>query len=95
MQASTDPYLPPKRNNNSQRNLRQDEKFKTHLHNTEVKENQTKLQGTNVLSVKEAIILQVPVMAPLEKFNTVKEKKLCYNCRRDDHFTSKCKSENT
>ena len=34
-------------------------------------------------------------MAPLEKFNTVKGKKLCYNCLRDDHFTSKCNSKNT
>ena len=34
-------------------------------------------------------------MALLEKFNSVKRKKLCYNCLRDDHFTSKCKSKNT
>ena len=30
-------------------------------------------------------------MAPLEKLNTVKGKKLCYNCLRDNHFESKCK----
>ena len=34
-------------------------------------------------------------MAPLEKFNTVKGKKLCYNRLRDDHFTSKCKSKDS
>ena len=34
-------------------------------------------------------------MAPLEKINTVKGKKLCYNCLRDDPFTSKCNSKIT
>ena len=34
-------------------------------------------------------------MAPLKKISTVKGKKLCYNCLRDDHFTSKCNSKNT
>ena len=32
---------------------------------------------------------------PLKKFNTVKGKKFCNNCFRDDYFTSKCKSKNT
>ena len=34
-------------------------------------------------------------MAPLEKFKSVKGKKLCYNCLRDDQFTSKCNSKYT
>ena len=34
-------------------------------------------------------------MPPLERFNTVKRTKLCYNCLRDDHFTSKYNSKNT
>ena len=33
-------------------------------------------------------------MAPLEKFNTVEGKKLCYNCLRDYHFTSNSNSKN-
>ena len=36
-EASTDSYLPPKWDNNSQRNLRQDKKYKRHIHTTEIK----------------------------------------------------------
>ena len=46
IQALTDPYLLPGRDNNSESSLRQDEKFKTQIHTTEVKE--------EFLSVKEA-----------------------------------------
>ena len=34
-------------------------------------------------------------MNDLEKFNTIKSNKLCYNCFRGDNLTSKCKSKNT
>ena len=34
-------------------------------------------------------------MNDLEKFNTIKVNKLCYNCFKGDHFTSKCKSKIT
>ena len=34
-------------------------------------------------------------MSDLEKFNTIKTNKLCYNCFQRNHFTLKCKSKNT
>ena len=34
-------------------------------------------------------------MNDLEKFNTIKANKLCYNCFQGDYFTSKCESKNT
>ena len=55
MQASTDPYLPPKWDNNSQRNLRQDENVRHTYTLQRLKENQTKLPRTNLLFVKEAV----------------------------------------
>ena len=34
-------------------------------------------------------------MNDLERFNTIKANRLCYNCFQGDHFISKCKSKNT
>ena len=99
IQASTDPYLPPKRGNNSQRNLRQDEKYKTHIHTTEIKGEPNKTTENKCSFCKESYLFykcqSYLTMAPLEKSNSVKGKKICYNCLRDDHFTSNCNSKNT
>ena len=82
-----------------QRNLRQDEKYKTHIHTTEIKGEPNKTTENKCSFCKESHRFykcqSYLTMAPLEKFNTVKGKKLCYNCLRDDHFTSKCNSKNT
>ena len=67
----------PKRDNNSQRNLRQEEKCKTHIHTTEVKrepnktaENKCSFCKRNHQFYKCQSYL---TMAPLERFNTLKK----------------------
>ena len=93
IQASTNPHLPPKGDNNSQRNLRQVDKCKIHVHTTEVKGEPNKTAENKCSFCKNSHRFykcqSFLTMAPLEKFNSVKRKKLCYNCLRDDHFTSK------
>ena len=67
IQTSTDPYLLPKQDNNSQRNLRQDKKCKTHIHTTQVKGEPSKTtenkcsRKTSILQRKPSI-LQVSVI---------------------------------
>ena len=59
IQTSTDPYLLPKQDNNSQRNLRQDKKCKTHIHTTQVKGEPSKTTE-NKCSRKPSILQRKP-----------------------------------
>ena len=98
MQASTDSYIYHQSRITIPK-IRQTEKCKTHIQTTEVKGEPNKTaenkcsfcNGTHRFYKYQSYL----TMASLEKFNTVKRKKLCYYRLRYDHFTSKCKSKNT
>ena len=101
IEASTDPYLPPKLDKSNLHHPRQGYKGKhsTGIHATGINQKGDKSLENNCILCKEKHRIykcqQYRSMNDLEKFKTIRANKLCFNCFQGDHFTSKCKSKNT
>ena len=101
IEASTDPYSPPKPPKQNQHHLKQGYKGNqnTGVHTTGINsKKESKLFEKKCILCQEKHRIykcqRYKAMNDLEKFNTIKSNKLCYNCFRGDNFTSKCKSKN-
>ena len=99
IQATTDPYLPQKRDKKFQKFSSEEDKHKTLVNTTGVSktDNQSVENKCSFCKANHRFYKCQTYngMTPIERFNTVKGKKLCYNCFKNDHFTKKCKSKNT
>ena len=98
IEASTDLYLLPKLSKQNQHHSKQGYKCNqnTGVHTTGINSNkERKLFENKCILCKEKNRIykcqRYRAMNDLEKFNTVKANKLCYNCFQGDHFMSKCK----
>lgn len=95
-------HLP--KNGNIPRDYREGSCRKTFITATKIgkQKNQTKLLGDSITKVAQCgpkitdfpSVSKYEELKPSEKFHSMKERKLCYNCFKKNQFTTSCTSKN-